>query len=172
MITLIAAMDEAGGIGYRGRIPAWHAPGDLAQFRRATLGRTVIMGRRTYEEIGRPLPGRRNIVVTSGKISGVEYTSSVDLAMKEVEGDACIIGGARLYEAALPLCTHALLTLIEGAYPADTSFPVAAFNALAWRRCGGWRRPGMACHLVARSARPDPENAFRLELPCVASTRR
>ncbi|NJK88577.1 MAG: dihydrofolate reductase [Myxococcales bacterium] len=97
---LIAAVNPDGVIGQGNRVP-WYYPADLTHFKRTTLYQTVIMGRRTFESIGRALPNRRNIVVTSSQIDGVICVPSVLEAMNHVEGDGWFIGGRRIYEAAM-----------------------------------------------------------------------
>ena len=116
MMHLIAAVAENGIIGKDGGIP-WHIPADLAHFKALTWGQTVIMGRRTYESIGRPLPGRRNIVVstTLQSLEGCSVAGSLQEALhlaSETGGEIFIIGGARLYEEALPLAQQLDLTLV------------------------------------------------------------
>jgi dihydrofolate reductase len=100
LIGLIVAIAKNRIIGIDGKIP-WHHPADLKRFKAVTTGHTVIMGRNTYASIGRPLPNRRNIVVTRTDIPGVECVRSLDQAFQAVEGEAWIIGGAKMYEEAL-----------------------------------------------------------------------
>jgi dihydrofolate reductase len=105
MRGMIFAMSPDRVIGLDGKIP-WRHPGDMRRFKRMTLGTTVIMGRATFDENGRPLPGRRNIVVTSRPLDvpGVETATSVDTALKMAgDADVWFIGGARIYEEAMPL---------------------------------------------------------------------
>src|SRR5882672_1666299 len=103
MRAMIYAMSPEGVIGVHGKIP-WRYPGDLKRFKRLTTGSTVIMGRATFESIGRPLPGRRNVVVTSrlADVPGIQCARSIDEALS-LAGDADIwfIGGARIYEGAM-----------------------------------------------------------------------
>jgi dihydrofolate reductase len=102
MRGMLFAVSPEGVIGVGGRIP-WHYAGDFRRFRRLTLGTTLIMGRKTYESIGHPLPGRRNIVVTSRPLEGVECVPTLDEAVARA-GDAIdvwFIGGARIYEEAM-----------------------------------------------------------------------
>src|SRR5256714_10832206 len=106
-LELIAAVARNGVIGRNGQLP-WHLPDDLKHFKQLTLGHPIIMGRRTFESIGKPLPGRRSIVAstTLGKIEGVEVVPSLDEALqlvRDTPGPAFIIGGAVLYATALPL---------------------------------------------------------------------
>ena len=98
---IIAAVSPEGVIGVDGKIP-WHYPADMKRFKRLTSGTTVIMGRITWESLPRrPLPGRRNVVVTRRKIEGVECFESVPEALATCEGDVWFIGGARIYEEAM-----------------------------------------------------------------------
>lgn len=127
MMHLIAAVAENGIIGKDGGIP-WNIPADLAHFKALTLGQTVIMGRRTYESIGRPLPGRQNIVVSSTlqSLEGCSVAGSLQEALElagETGGEIFVIGGARLYEEALPLAQQLDLTLVAGKPEGDTWFP-------------------------------------------------
>jgi dihydrofolate reductase len=104
MRGMIFAVSPEGVIGVGGRIP-WRYPGDFRRFKRVTLGSTVVMGRTTYESIGKPLAGRRNLVVTSRplEVDGVERVASLDEALAQA-GNAPVwfIGGARIYEEAMP----------------------------------------------------------------------
>ncbi len=95
-IRMIAAVSPDGVIGVDGRIP-WRYPSDLARFKRLTTSTTVIMGRSTYESMGKPLPNRRNLVVTTRAISGVECFSTLPAALESCTGAVWLIGGARIY---------------------------------------------------------------------------
>lgn len=97
---MLAAVAPNRVIGVGNRIP-WHYPADLKRFKRLTTGRTVIMGRRTHESIGRPLPNRLNIVVTRRSFAGVLCVPSLEAALRRAEGDAWLIGGRRIYEAGM-----------------------------------------------------------------------
>ncbi len=126
-IILIAAVARNGGIGLGGRLLV-HLPDDLQHFKRVTLGSPVVMGRKTWDSLGRPLPGRRNIVVTRNRgwhAVGAETAASLDAALALVTDaeKAFVIGGAELYAAALPLADELLLTEIDAEFPADTWFP-------------------------------------------------
>jgi dihydrofolate reductase len=154
-LAMIWAMNAARAIGLRGGLP-WHFPEDLKHFRSMTTGHAVIMGRRTWDEVGKPLPKRRNIVVTTQYLSleGAEVATTLEAALGQARAtDPCpfIIGGAGLYAAALPLATDLYITLITGdSHEADTYFPV--FDETQWleveRRAGAtaelaflhWRR--------------------------------
>ncbi|HXD06140.1 MAG TPA: dihydrofolate reductase [Burkholderiaceae bacterium] len=126
-LSLIAAVARNGAIG-RDNALLWHIPEELKHFKRTTLGCPVLMGRRTYESIGRPLPGRRNIVVSRNagfSAPGVEVLPSLEAALRAV-GDApkvFVIGGAQLYAQALPLVDELVLTEIDRDFEADTFFP-------------------------------------------------
>jgi dihydrofolate reductase len=103
MRGMIYAVSPEGIIGIGGKIP-WHYSGDLKRFKRLTVGATIVMGRTTFESIGKPLAGRRNVVVTRGTIDvpGVESARSVDAAIaRGADGDIWFIGGARIYEEAM-----------------------------------------------------------------------
>lgn len=103
MRGMIWAQSPEGVIGVGGRIP-WRYPGDMRRFKTVTNGTTVVMGRRTFESIGKPLPGRRNIVVTSRPLAvpGIEVVASIEEALGRAgDGDVWFIGGARIYEEAL-----------------------------------------------------------------------
>lgn len=126
-LSLVVAVAENGIIGQGGKLP-WHLPADLAHFKRVTLGKPVVMGRRTWESIGRPLPHRLNVIV--GRLEeapeGCLLARSLDeaLALPEVAAspEVMIIGGARLYEEALERADELLLTRIHHAFEGDVSF--------------------------------------------------
>lgn len=126
-VSLVVAADEEGGIGRGGGLP-WHLPADLKHFRALTMGKPVIMGRRTWESIGRPLPGRRNVVVSrqpSLQVPGCEVAGSLDDALRLVDdaAEACVIGGAEIYRLALPLADLIHLTRVHARVEADTFLP-------------------------------------------------
>src|ERR1700683_1881232 len=117
-IALVVAMSENGVIGRGGALP-WHLPDDLKYFKVVTFGKPVLMGRRTFESIGKPLPGRRNLVFSRTKLAapaGVEYVSSVAEARAMAAGAAelCVIGGAAVFAEALPLAQRMYLTCVHG----------------------------------------------------------
>lgn len=127
MITLIAATDQNRGIGLQGRLP-WRLPADLDRFRRITTGHAVLMGRKTWESIGRPLPERTNIVMSRhpapAEANGVLWASSPEEAIRLAgDGDVFIIGGAEIYSLFLPRADRLLLTRIHGEFQADAFFP-------------------------------------------------
>jgi dihydrofolate reductase len=100
MIGMIAAVSPDGVIGVGGKIP-WHYPADLKRFKSLTLDGTVIMGRTTYESIGKPLPKRRNLVITASEIPGVECFRDIASALATCTGNVWFIGGARIYREAM-----------------------------------------------------------------------
>lgn len=130
MIGLIWAQSANGVIGRDGTMP-WHVPEDMKHFRSLTAGATVIMGRRTWESLPprfRPLPGRRNLVLSrtqqSGAVKeGAETFSSLSAALAEVSGDVWVIGGAAVYSAALPFADRVVVTEIREVFEGDTHAP-------------------------------------------------
>jgi dihydrofolate reductase len=134
-ITIVAALADNGVIGRSGSLP-WHLPDDLRRFKALTLGRPILMGRRTFESIGQALPGRRNLVLTRGAAGlppGVEAVDSLAAALALCAGQSelCVIGGAAVYAAALPRATRLELTRVHGAIDGNVYFP--AFEAADWR---------------------------------------
>ena len=133
-VALVVAADEQGGIGRNGGLP-WHLPEDLKRFRALTLGKPIVMGRRTWESIGRPLPGRRSLVVSRRRDfapPGVEVFDSLAaaLAAAESQPETCVIGGAQIYAQALPHADVIHLTRVHTSAGADTFFP--ALDAAQW----------------------------------------
>ncbi len=137
-ISMIAAMAHDRVIGKDNQMP-WHLPADLAHFKRVTLGKPVLMGRKTFESIGRPLPGRRNLVISRNpgyQAEGIEVVGSVEaaralLASSAVE-ELMVIGGGHLYAEMLPSADCLYLTRIDLAVEGDTRFP--AFDDGQWQR--------------------------------------
>ena len=127
IISMIAAMADNRIIGKDNQMP-WHLPADFAWFKRCTMGKPVVMGRKTYESIGRPLPGRLNIVISrdaSLSIEGVTTVTSIEQALEvagEVE-EVMIIGGGAIYAACLPVANKLYVTHIEAEIEGDTQFP-------------------------------------------------
>jgi dihydrofolate reductase len=126
-IALIAAMDRRGAIG-RGNALPWRLPEDLRRFKAATMGGTLLMGRRTAESLGRALPGRRNLVLTrSGRVpyAGMQAVTSLDEALAACTGETLwVIGGGEVYRLALPRAGRLLLTLVDTEIAdADAFFP-------------------------------------------------
>ena len=127
LVSIIAAMDRNRLIGNDNQLP-WHLPADLAHFKRVTMGKPVVMGRKTFESIGRPLPGRTNIVLTrSGDFhpEGVVVAHNLQQALDHAAGadEVMIIGGSSLYELALPRVDRLYLTYVENSYQGDAWFP-------------------------------------------------
>jgi len=134
-IYLVAAVASNGVIGRDGRLP-WHLPEDLKHFKRLTLGHPVIMGRRTWESLGRPLPGRENIVVSRRAgydAPGAAVANSLEGALALCAGEpvAFVIGGQQLFAESLPLAAGLVMTEIQRDYEGDTWFP--AYDRSRWR---------------------------------------
>ena len=126
-VSIIVAMDRCGVIGANGRLP-WHLPADLKHFKSVTMGKPIIMGRKTHESIGRPLPGRENIVLTRdpGYLAPTcTVLRSVDavLAHCSAAEEIMIMGGAEIYAQFLPRAARIYLTRIDAALGGDTHFP-------------------------------------------------
>jgi len=127
-LAIAVAIGENFAIGKNNRL-LWHMPADLKFFKQTTSGHTVIMGRKTFDSVGKPLPNRRNIVITRDtelKIEGVEVVNSLDEALaitKTEEKQVFIVGGAEIYKQALPKITTLYLTTIHHNFDADTFFP-------------------------------------------------
>lgn len=137
-ISLIVAMDRKRGIGIENRLP-WKLPEDLAHFKRTTTGHAIIMGRKTFDSIGRPLPGRRNIVVTrdpawqrDGVLAAATPEQARELAQRETE--AFIIGGAELFAQTIAIADRMIVTEIDSEFDCDTFFP--AIDPASWRETG------------------------------------
>jgi dihydrofolate reductase len=150
-VYLVAAVAANGIIGAGGRLP-WHIPEELRHFKRLTLGHPVIMGRRTWESLKGPLPGRENIVVTRTpgyEAPGAAVATSLSgaLAMCTGEPVAFVIGGTRLFADALPLAAGMVLTEIRRDYEGDTWFP-------PWDR-SQWRESQREAHTAADGTRFD-----------------
>jgi dihydrofolate reductase len=135
IVTLVAAVAANGVIGRDGDLP-WRIPEDLRHFKAVTLGKPVIMGRKTWQSIGRPLPGRRNIVVTrdaSFEAPGAEIADSLDaaLAMTADAAEVCVIGGGEIYAQALPFAERLHITEVAARVSGDVHFP--AFDRAGWQ---------------------------------------
>lgn len=151
MISLIAAIDRNRAIGRDGAMP-WHLPDDLKRFKALTLGKPVLMGRKTALAIGHALPGRPNLVLTRGAsapFAGQQVVHSLDAACAHAgDGELCVIGGGEVYALALPRADCLHLTLVETDTPdADTFFP--AFGANAWREAAREHHAADARHRFA-----------------------
>jgi dihydrofolate reductase len=130
-VALIAAVADNGVIGAGGRIP-WRLPSDMRHFRRLTTGHTVVMGRRTYEEIGRPLPDRRTVIVTRSALPGVETAASVAEAIASAgEETVFLAGGAAVYADGLGIADIAHITRVHARPEGDVLFPDPALAGFA-----------------------------------------
>ena len=135
IISIIAGMDKNRLIGQGNRLP-WRLPADMKHFRRHTLGKPVLMGRKTFESIGKPLPKRRNIILTRDldyQAEGCVVTYSVEEALDTAAGceEIMVIGGASIYELFLPQADRLYLTYIHGCFEGDVYFP--AFDIANWQ---------------------------------------
>jgi dihydrofolate reductase len=153
-LSLVAALDCHLAIGKGNALP-WHLPDDLKRFKALTLGKPVLMGRRTAESLGRALPGRRNLVLTRSGVAphaGMEAVGSIDEALRIADSveELAVIGGGDVFALTLPLATHLHLTWVDTLVDdADTFFP--PFDAARWQ-------------VVAREAHPaDAKHAFAFE---------
>lgn len=143
-VALIWAMSRNGVIGRNNALP-WHLPEDLRYFKRVTFGKPVIMGRKTWESIGRPLPGRANIVITRDEgfqaegarvVHSLEQALSVAQSIALLDGvdEAMVIGGAEIYALALPLAQRLYLTQVHAEVEGDACFP--ALDLSGWQEVG------------------------------------
>ena len=132
-LSLIVATERHQGIGLRNALP-WRLPEDLAFFKRTTSGHAIIMGRKTFDSIGRPLPNRRNIVVTRNpawSYAGVDAAHSLAEALRLAGDDeAFVIGGSQIYAEALPLASRLVVTEIDADFECDAFFP--AIDPTVW----------------------------------------
>ncbi|HEY0840031.1 MAG TPA: dihydrofolate reductase [Vulgatibacter sp.] len=141
-LTAIVAAADNGAIGIEGRLP-WRLPADLARFKRLTLGKPVLMGRRTWESIGRPLPGRLNVVLgrmptPEGCVSARSLDEALSLPEVAAADEVMIIGGASLYQEALPRCDTLELTRVHGSFTGDAFF---SFDPVGWTLAAREERP-------------------------------
>lgn len=124
--SIIVAIAQNHAIGKNNQL-LWHMPNDLKHFKTITSGHTVIMGRKTYDSVGKPLPNRRNIVITRQKIdiAGCEVVNSLDeaIALCKNEKEIFIVGGAEIYRQAMPVTNRIYLTIIHHDFDGDTFFP-------------------------------------------------
>jgi dihydrofolate reductase len=147
-VSLVVAMAENGMIGRKGDLP-WRLSADLRRFKRLTLGHPLVMGRRTWQSIGRPLPGRTSIIVSRNEnfatgfpnaLVAHDFDSALDLAQRADGGEeAFIIGGAAVYETALTSADRIHLTRVHAAVPGDVSFPPLDWSE--WQRVESERHP-------------------------------
>jgi dihydrofolate reductase len=156
-ISLVAAVADNGVIGAGGGIP-WRIPEDFAHFKRVTLGHTLLMGRATYDSIGRPLPGRSTIVLTrdpAWSAEGVLVASTLEAALElatGLPGDVMVAGGAAVYAATLPLADAQILTEVHLSPAGDTYYP--KWDRAQWVETQ--RVPGPRCEWVWWERRPEP----------------
>jgi len=128
MISIVVAMDKNKVIGKDNQLP-WHLPADLAFFKKTTMGKPIVMGRKTHESIGKPLPGRQNIILTRNKNyegEGCTVIHSVDELYsfeKNDQDEVCVIGGAEIFKEVLPCADRLYITMIEHEFEGDTFFP-------------------------------------------------
>jgi dihydrofolate reductase len=149
LLTAVVAVADNGVIGREGGLP-WHLPADLRHFKAMTMGRPVLMGRRTFDSIGKALPGRRNLVVTRRPLDvpGVEAVGSIDEALARVADapEVAVIGGAQLWRDTLPRIDRIHLTRVHADVPGDTFFP--SLDPAQWREVERREQP------------PDERNAY------------
>jgi len=154
-ISLIVAVDEEGGMGFNHRLP-WRLPADLAHFKAITLGKPIIMGRKTYESIGRPLPGRLNIVLSrkSSAIPGVTVVTRLDeaLLLTHDAPEVMVIGGAEIFKLVFEQATKLYLTQIYHVFKADVFFP--ELDEAVWQLESSEGRPA------------DAKNAYDMNFCC------
>jgi dihydrofolate reductase len=141
MISIIAAIDKKRGLGYQNKL-LFRIPEDLKNFRRLTWGHPIIMGRKTYESIGKPLPGRTNIIITRNKdykADGCWICHSFDSALKYARSkdkeETFIIGGGEIYKQAISIADRLYLTIVQTQIKADTFFPdYSQFNKIVAKK--------------------------------------
>ena len=142
-LSMVVAVGDNGAIGKDGNVP-WRVPEDLKHFKNVTMGHAIIMGRKTWDEVGKPLPGRRNLVVTRNADlvhEGAEVFTTLEAAIaaaRTTDPEPFVIGGSVLYALAMPLATRIYYTEVHRTVEADTFFP--PFDRSAWREVE--RRPG------------------------------
>jgi dihydrofolate reductase len=134
ILSIIVAVAENQVIGHNNQL-LWHISEDLKRFKSLTLGHHIIMGRKTFESIGRPLPGRTNIVITRRADFGVEgcltaHSLQEAIALAESDSEAFVIGGGEIYSQAIPLAQRIYLTRVHAGYAGDTIFP--ELNMAEW----------------------------------------
>ncbi len=132
-VAIIVAVDRDGAIG-RGNALPWHLPDDLKRFKALTLGKPVLMGRKTAQAIGRALPGRRNLVLTRGETApfgGQEVVNGIDAALAKVDGEVAVIGGGEIYAQAMAYATVVHLTRVD-THVADADTFFAPLDPMVW----------------------------------------
>lgn len=150
IVSMMVAIAEDYGIGKDNQL-LWHLPADLKHFKETTSGHTVIMGRKTFDSVGKPLPKRRNIVITRNadlKIEGAEVVNDLDSALSlcDENEEVMIVGGAEIYKMAMPKADKIYLTVVKGTFEADTFFPT--INMDLWEETD------------IRTFEPDEKNAW------------
>lgn len=135
LISAVVALSENRAIGKNNQL-LWHLPADLAHFKQITTGKPIVMGRKTYQSIGRPLPNRSNVILTQDKqfkAEGCIIVHSIEAALTVSTGqdEMCIIGGAEIYRQFMPWIERIYLTKVHHVFPADTFFP--ELNADEWK---------------------------------------
>ncbi|HYO86233.1 MAG TPA: dihydrofolate reductase [Dermatophilaceae bacterium] len=160
---LVAAVAANGVIGRDGGMP-WHIPGEQRHFRAVTMGRPMVMGRRTFESIGRALPGRRSIVITGRPgwhADGAEVAGDLIAALALAgAGTVMVVGGGRVYEEAMPLAHRLELSVLHEAFPGDTVFPPVALANWRLTRLDPYERYDLVSY-VRRDASPRPGRPLR-----------
>jgi dihydrofolate reductase len=146
LVSAIVATDERGGIGKDGRLP-WHLPNDLKRFKALTMGKPIVMGRRTFDSIGRALPGRQNNLVIDGCTVVPSFAAALAAAADAAE--VCVIGGAEIYRLALPVTGLVHLTKVHAVVDADTLFPV--LDAAEWEEIAREDHPADERHACGYS---------------------
>jgi dihydrofolate reductase len=154
ILSMIVAHADNRIIGKDNDMP-WHLPADLAYFKKTTLGKPIIMGRKTYESIGRALPGRKNIVISRNEAfsaDGIEVVKSVEQALELVEDsdEVMVIGGGAIYAHCLPQANRLYVTHIDASIDGDTQFPEYKEDN-AWREVSSEKRA------------PDDKNKYALD---------
>lgn len=147
-ISAIVAVSDNGVIGQDNRL-IWHLPNDLKHFKAITLNKPIVMGRKTYESIGRPLPQRRNIILSSNKklmIPGCEVMHSIEeiLEATKNESELMITGGGEIYRLFMPYVTYLYITYVHVELPGETTFP--ALNEREWREVSRKKHDPDASH--------------------------
>ncbi|MFP6626281.1 MAG: dihydrofolate reductase [Deltaproteobacteria bacterium] len=140
--SVVVAVSENWVIGRDGRLP-WHLPADLDYFRRLTTGHTLVMGRKTFESIGKPLPERRSIVVSRSpgfSAAGVEVAASLQAALElAADDEVFVIGGGEIFKEAVPAADRLYLTLVHGRFEGDVHF--SSHDLDGWQLCSEQQRP-------------------------------
>lgn len=155
MIALVAALSENRVIGVDGKLP-WHLPADLRFFKKLTVGHAIIMGRKTFDTVGHPLPNRWNVIVTRDRQlqrSDATVVHGFDEALNVTRGadKVFVVGGADMYRLALPFADRMYLTVVHGEFEGDTLFP--EFDTAAWDLTHDERHEADARHAYAFSFR-------------------